>query len=201
MTKKTLLVINSSPNLTNSISRALTEHFVESLDGQYHVTYRDLGRNPNPYLEDETLEAIVSSTITTPKAEATKELLTELVAEFKNADLIVLGAPMYNFTITAQLKSYFDHIVRSGLTYGYTSSGPRGLLVDKPVIVLSASGGVYHGSAQDHLAPYIKTILGFIGIENVHFIVAEGLGMTNARETSVAKAKAEIDAYVECLLV
>ena len=197
--KKSLLVVNSSPNLTSSKSRALTEYFIKTLNeknpDQYLATHRDLGKNPLPYLDEKGLEVIMSDTLTTPQAHVTKKLVEELVAEIHCADLIVFGASMYNFTITAQLKTYFDHVTRSGMTFEYTSNGLRGLVSDKPVVILSTSGGFYSGTDQDHLVPYIKTILGFIGIKNVHAIAAEGLGMAASRESGFNNAKARIDQY------
>jgi len=203
MGKKSLLVINSSPNLTKSMSRHLTEYFVESVHkrfpDQYQVIDRDVGKNPVPFLDEKSLEAIVSDTLSTPEAEAAKKLVTQLVDELKSADIIVFGAATHNFMITAELKSYVDHVVRSKMTYEYTSSGPRGLVADKPVLILCSSGGFYRGTVWDHLVPYMKTILAFVGLENVTDIMAEGLAMSASRDTSISKAKAAIDQYIEKL--
>ncbi|MGA3251183.1 MAG: NAD(P)H-dependent oxidoreductase, partial [Paraburkholderia sp.] len=111
------------------------------------------------------------------------------------ADIVVIGAPMYNFGISSQLKTYFDFIARAGITFRYTANGPEGLVMGKKVFVVSARGGKYLGTPHDSQTPYLKSFLGFLGLTDVSFIYAEGLNMgpdalnaalTGAREAIAA---------------
>lgn len=114
-----------------------------------------------------------------------------LIDELRQADLIVLGLPMYNFGIPSTLKSYFDHIARVGQTFRYTETGPIGLLTGKKAIVCATRGGLYAGTPLDTQTTYIRTFLGFLGITDVEFIYAEGLAMGDAKK-QIALAQAWI---------
>jgi FMN-dependent NADH-azoreductase len=108
---------------------------------------------------------------------------------------VVLGAPMYNFNISAQLKNWIDAISRAGVTFRYTESGPEGLLKDKRVYVALARGGIHRDTTADSQMPYLKTVLGFLGMTDVHFIYAEGLAMgEEAAQQGLDRAHAEIEA-------
>ena len=100
-----------------------------------------------------------------------------LVAELQAADVLVIGLPMYNFNVPSTFKAWFDHVARAGVTFRYTSDGPQGLLTGKTAYILGARGGVYSGTANDHQEPYIRQMLGFLGITDVEFVYAEGLAM------------------------
>jgi FMN-dependent NADH-azoreductase len=122
----------------------------------------------------------------------------EVLAEFLAADIVVIGAPMYNFAISSQLKAWIDRLAVAGKTFRYTADGPVGLAGGKRIIVASSRGGVYsEGSplaAIDHQEPYLRTIFGFFGITDVRFVRAEGVAMGDAQRTrSVADARREID--------
>ena len=113
--------------------------------------------------------------------------------------MIVVGAPFYNFSIPSQLKAWFDRIAQAGRTFKYTATGPVGLAGDKKVIVASAHGGFYStseaGQAMEHQESYLKVIFGFMGVTDISFVRAEGLGLgPEARETAVQGAKAQIEA-------
>ena len=116
-----------------------------------------------------------------------------LIDELKTADHIVLGLPMYNFGIPSQLKSWIDHVARAGITFRYTENGPQGLLDDKPVTVLAARGGLYAGTENDTVTPYIKLFFGFIGMTDVNFVYAEGLNMGDeTKEKAMSEAQATL---------
>jgi FMN-dependent NADH-azoreductase len=116
-----------------------------------------------------------------------------LINELKQADVIVLGLPMYNFGVPSQLKAYFDHIARIGVTFEYTEKGPVGKLTGKKVYVFAARGGVYEGTPMDTQTSYVRDFLRFLGMSDVEFIYAEGLNMgPQSKQTALAKAEAEI---------
>jgi FMN-dependent NADH-azoreductase len=117
-----------------------------------------------------------------------------LINELKQADVIVLGLPMYNFGVPSQLKAYFDHIARVGATFKYTEKGPVGLLTRKKAYVFAARGGVYAGTPMDTQTSYVRDFLRFIGITEVEFVYAEGLAISpERREACLANAIAEIE--------
>lgn len=198
---KKLLMMNVSPNLTNSHSRALSQKFLEQLDSRYpekyKTTYRDLGKGLVPYINSQTLEVILAGTATTPEAESTRRLSDALISELETSDAIVIATPMHNFTVPAPLKSYIDLILRAGKTFRYTSSGPQGMLADRPVMLITTSGGCYRGTEYDHLTPYMRTILGFIGIRNISVVNAEGLAMQDKKDTTLIRAMEELAKQAE----
>ena len=119
-------------------------------------------------------------------------LSDELVAELRAADVLVVGVPMYNFGIPSPLKAWFDHVARAGVTFRYTDQGPQGLLTGKRAVLLHTRGGSYAGTAADHQAPHVRQFLGFLGIEDVDEIFAEGLATEDA-ESGFARALAEAE--------
>ena len=117
-----------------------------------------------------------------------------LIAELKAADFVTIGAPLYNFSIASTLKAYIDHIARAGVTFRYTEKGPVGLLTGKKAYVFATRGGVYSGTPLDMQTPYLRTILGFLGISDVEFVYAEGLALgLEKKEQALAKASAQAD--------
>lgn len=176
-----VLVIESSARGADSVSRQLTAQFVRQWQ-QAHpgdsIQLRDLAQEPLPHLDAALLGGWMNAAEQHSPAErealARSERLTE---ELLAADVLVLAAPMYNFAIPSTLKAWLDHVLRAGVTFRYTADGPRGLLLGKRAIVLTARGGIYTGSPLDHQEPYLRQVLGFIGIDQVEFIHAEGLNM------------------------
>jgi len=146
-----LLVINSSAAGRDSVSRVLVADAVSKLleaDPAVHVTHRDLGENPPPHLISQTLNG-VRGTATTDTEFAARRLSDELIGELKAADTIVIGAPMYNFSVPTTLRAWFDHVLRAGITFKYIDGAVRGLLGGKRVIVIESRGGLYsEGPAQ-----------------------------------------------------
>src|SRR5258708_4527837 len=117
------------------------------------------------------------------------------MGEMEGGDIVVIGAAMYNFGISSQLKTYFDWIARAGITFQYTANGPEGLVKGKKVFVVSARGGKYAGTPGDTQTPYLKTFLGFLGMTDVNFIYAEGLAMgEDAVSAALAGAREAIAA-------
>lgn len=195
---KSLLVINSSAAREGSVSRTLVEEAVARLleaNPFAEVVRRDLGNRPVPHLSTETLAGVRG----VPSTEAEKRarvLSDELIAELRAADTIVIGAPMYNFGVTTGLRAWFDHVLRAGETFSYSEAGPKGLLPGKRVIVIESRGGLYSegpAAAVDFQEPYLRHLLGFIGITDVTFVHAEKIGYgPEARATSLAQAKSRI---------
>ncbi len=181
-----LLHIDSSPLATNSASRALTREAVTQWQAAHPgttVEYLDLVAQPPSHLAQESLGfrlGIAADNLT--EAQRRENALSEqLVSQFLAADVVVLGAPMYNFSIPSQLKAWFDRVAQSGRTFRYTAAGPEGLARGKTVIVVSTRGGAYgDASAMDHQESYLKTMLGFFGVTDIRIVRAEGLNMGEA---------------------
>lgn len=158
------------------------------------VTVRDLARQPHPTLDEAALQAIFTpAEARTPEQAARAALDDALIAELRAADVLVLGVPMYNFGVSSQFKQWIDAVVKARVTFEYTAQGPRGLLAGKKVYAVLTRGGQYRGTPADSQAPYLKTVLGFIGLADVEFIYAEGLNMgPEAQAAGLAEARAEI---------
>jgi len=176
----TIVHIDASINGENSASRAISRSIVDQLTierGGADVVYRDLAAEPLPHL---TLDAFADSSV---------------LDEFMTADTVVIGAPMYNFTLPTQLKAWIDRIVIAGKTFRYTENGPEGLAKGKRVIVALARGGFYDAgspaSALEHLETYLRGIFNFIGIEP-EFVAADGLAVSpEQRDQSIKVALGE----------
>ena len=192
-----ILQINSSARSTGSESTRIADAIVARLQAATpgaNVVRRDLAANPHPVIDEATLGALFTpADQRTPEQAARVALDDALIAEAQAADTIVIGAPMYNFGITVQLKSWFDAIARAGVTFRYTANGPEGLLKDKKVFVAVARGGMHKDAPTDTQVPHIKMLLKFLGLTDVTFVYSEGLGMG---PEAVAKAQAGADAQV-----
>jgi FMN-dependent NADH-azoreductase len=162
------------------------------------VTTRDFARTPPAILDGAALGALFAPAEQRTAEQAARVAQDDaLIAEVQAADVIVLGVPMYNFGIPVQLKSWLDAIARNGVTFRYTAQGPEGLLKDKRVLVGLARGGRYRDTPADSQVPYLKTVLGFLGLTDVSFIYAEGLNMgPEANAQGFAQAAADLDAVL-----
>ncbi|MBT4890128.1 MAG: FMN-dependent NADH-azoreductase [Rhodospirillales bacterium] len=189
-----VLIVNSSPNPDSSVSRALTEHFAKTWQDAHpnaEIVSRDVGLAPLPHIDQDTIGAYY--TPEDARSEEQKELLAlsdSIVEEALSADVIVIGSPMHNFGITSGLKAWIDHVARVGLTFSYTENGPVGHLGGRKVYVLTTRGGAYSNGApaatMDHQEPYLRTALGFVGLDDVNFIHAEGMaGGTGGQDRAV----------------
>ncbi|HEY1027574.1 MAG TPA: FMN-dependent NADH-azoreductase [Pseudomonas sp.] len=194
-----VLVIESSARQQGSVSRELTQQFIANWQAAHpadQVQVRDLAIDPVPHLDATLLGGWM--TPSEQQSEAEKAALArsnQLTDELLAADVLVLAAPMYNFAIPSTLKAWLDHVLRAGVTFKYTETGPQGLLTGKRAFVLTARGGIYAGSGLDHQEPYLRQALAFIGIHDVQFIHAEGLNMgAEFSEKGLAQAKARLAA-------
>jgi len=193
----TFLVIDSAVSGEASVSKQLVREAVAVLtaDAPARVIYHDLGSDPIPHLTEATL-AGVRGEPTTEAERDTRALSDELIAELRTADTIVIGAPMYNFSVATGLRAWFDHVMRAGETFRYSDAGPEGLLAGKRAIVIESRGGLYsEGPAQavDFQEPYLRHLLGFVGITDVTFVRAEKIGYgPDARDEAIAKAAARL---------
>jgi FMN-dependent NADH-azoreductase len=193
-----ILVLQSSVSGQQSVSRVLVaETVARLLDAapDARVVERDLGSNPVAHLDSSNWIGVRG--IPSTDAEfAAREVSDQLIAELRAADTVVIGAPMYNFSISTGLRGWFDYVLRSGETFRYTAAGPEGLVMNKRVIVVESRGGIYsEGPAQalDFQEPYLRQLLAFIGITDVTFIRAEKIGYgPEARDASIASAFAQI---------
>ncbi|TVZ37164.1 FMN-dependent NADH-azoreductase [Alteromonadaceae bacterium 2753L.S.0a.02] len=186
-----ILHIDSSIFGEGGVSSKLGAELLKRLEsqlGELAVSYRDLSADPIPHFDANTIAAISSG-------EA--QLSDQLIAELQAADILVLGVPMYNFGVPSQLKAWFDHVARAGVTFKYTESGPVGLVQGKQAYVLASRGGKYQGTPADSQTPFVKTFLGFLGITDVRFIYAEGLNMgEDSRAEGIASAETAIANWV-----
>ena len=194
----TLLQINSSVFSTGGQSSQLSDHYVatwKKANPSGKVVVRDLGANPIPHLGGATVGAFFTPADNrTVEQQAAIALSDELVAEIQAAEIVVIGAPMYNFNIPSVLKAYFDHIARAGLTFKYSEAGPVGLLTGKKVVVFSTRGGLYAGTPKDVETPFVRQFLGFLGMTDVTFVYAEGLAYGDDKKAEAMKAAlAEIE--------
>lgn len=189
----TILKINASARITDSASRPLVDRAVAKLSGaDTKVIDRDLAAALPAVSEDWLNANWTPAENRSAEQTAALETSDSLINELKEADTIVLGLPMYNFGVPANFKAWVDLVARNGETFAYGENGPEGLLKDKRAIVIVATGGVPIGTPVDHATPFVKTVLGFIGITDVTFIDAATL-VANS-DTVVPKAQAAIDA-------
>ncbi len=192
-----VLIIESSARQQDSVSRQLTRQFISQWQTAHPadlISVRDLAKSPVPHLDTNLLggwmKPLEQRNETEQAALDRSKLLTD---ELLAADVLVLAAPMYNFSIPSTLKAWLDHVLRAGVTFKYTETGTRGLLTGKQAYVLTARGGLYAGGTHDHQEPYLRQVLGFVGIHDISFIHAEGLNMGGVfQEKGLNQAKARI---------
>lgn len=195
---RTVLQINSSlfaeEGQSSRLASAMTQGWRLRHPGD-RVVVRDLARDPVPHLTAGRFRAF-----NTPPERRTAEQAEivaysdTLIEELRQADVVVLGLPMYNFGMPSMLKAWIDHVARAGVSFRYTADGPQGLLGDKKVYVLAARGGRYAGTAMDTQSAYLRNFLNFIGLRDIEFIYAEGLALGDEqRTTALDAANATID--------
>lgn len=179
-----VLALKSSILGDYSQSNKLVEDFIKNVD-QDKLTVRDLAANPLPVLDFAVATALRATEDLSQEQQAVVDLSDTLIEEVKAADTLVIAAPMYNFTIPTQLKNWIDLIARAGVTFKYTENGVQGLIEGKKAIVVTTRGGIHKDSPTDNVTPYLRTVLGFVGITDVEFVYAEALNMG---EDAAAKA-------------
>ena len=191
--RKQILKISSSGRIEGSTSRALSRDLISALKDRYgdiDVVDRDLATGV-PVVDEAWIEA--NFTPEESRTEQHRKALAysdTLVAELQNADVLVIGVSMYNFSITATLKAWIDMIARARLTFRYTENGPQGLLSGKKAYLVVATGGVPVGSPMDFATPYLRHALAFVGITDVEIVAADRLN--SDAEKSLNKARAQI---------
>jgi FMN-dependent NADH-azoreductase len=192
-----ILHVDASQRSEGSVSRMLSQRIVTTLKKRFPdaaVTRRDL-RDGVELVDDDWIRA--NDTPAEDRSPAQKKTLAysdSLVAELFDADVWVIGTPVYNFSLPPVLKAWVDQICRARVTFAYSEEGPRGLVSDRKVFVAIASGGSKVGSPTEFLSPYLRQVLAFIGIEDVEVIAADQLLME--REEKVARAQAQVDEAV-----
>jgi FMN-dependent NADH-azoreductase len=198
---KNLLFLTSSLFGDDSKSTQIAAEFVSAFkaaNGPTRVVHRDLANGGAPHLTGEHLAAWM--TAPTERSERQRQIASEsdpLIEEVEASDVIVIAAPMYNFSISSTLKAWLDHITRAGRTFRYTANGPEGLLKDKKVFVVTARGGVYTGDsparAYDFQEPYLRAILGFNGLTDVTFVHVEAQRLSpDAAQAALASARTAV---------
>ena len=200
-----LLHIDSSVLAGNSVSRQLTKDIVAQWRASHPgtvVDYLDLAVDAPSHLSADSLgfRAAPGGAALSDVQQRENAISEALVSQLLAADVVVIGAPLYNFSIPSQLKAWIDRIAQAGRTFKYTDKGPVGLAGGKTVIVASTRGGVYStsdaGNAMEHQESYLKTVFAFFGISDVRFVRAEGLAMGDApKAQALAAAQAEILAH------
>lgn len=199
-----LLHIDSSPLAAHSVSRQLTRAVVNQWVAAHpgtRVDHLDLASDAPTHLNLESLgfRAAPGAAGLTDVQVRENAVSERLVSQFLAADVVVIGAPMYNFSVPSQLKAWIDRVAQVGRTFKYTEKGPQGLAGGKSVIVVSTRGGVYSSgpaSGMDHQESYLKAVLGFFGVTDVRFVRAEGLAMGDeAKAKALASAERDIQAH------
>ena len=198
-----ILHITSSARGNASYSNRVASDLVADIAGRNPgaaVTVRDLAREPLPHIDDDFAAATRSPNgPQTDKQRAQLAQSDALVDELFASDLIVIAAPMINFTIPSNLKAWIDNVARAGRTFSYSEKGPQGLVTDKHVILVVARGGVYAGNpALDFQVPYLKSVLGFLGMTDVEVVEVEGTAYgPDVAEKAVQAATARMHAQCD----
>lgn len=192
-----ILHIISSPRKGESYSIKLGNGLVEKLQAANPgstVKVHDLTNKPFPHVEEAHLQSFFTPAESrTPEQQEAVRHSDEAIAEIMAADTIVIGAPLYNFGIPSTLKAWVDHIARAGVTFRYTADGPEGLVKGKKVYVAMSSGGIYSEgptAGYDFVAPYLKAVLGFLGMTDVTVVRVEGTAFPNLQPTALEKGLA-----------
>jgi len=192
---KTLVKLNTSIFGENGASSRLTDAFVARWLAAHpgaRVIERDLATNPVPHLTAEVFAGFSAKPgERSPAQQTAVEASDALIDELRQADVLVLGLPMYNFGVASTLKAYFDTIGRVGETFRYTENGPEGLLTGKQAYVFATRGGVYAGAPSETETSYVRQFLSFLGITDIEFVYAEGLAMGDAARAAAFESAAQ----------
>lgn len=190
-----VLVLKSSILGDYSQSNGLIDHLVSSWGSNVSsVTERDLATQPLPVLDGEIAGGLRGGDDLSQRQKEVIAQSDQLIEELKAHDTLVIAAPMYNFHIPTQLKNWIDLVARAGVTFSYTETGPVGLIKDKKVVVVTTRGGMHKDGPTDVMIPYLKTVLGFIGMTDVEVVYSEALAMgPEMAEKAIAEAKSDLE--------
>jgi FMN-dependent NADH-azoreductase len=194
----TILAVRSSILGAASVSNRLLDQAIGALssnDPSIRIIERDLAANPIPHFDAAAAGGTRADAVT-PAEQQARALSELLINEVQSADILLIGAPMYNFGIASTLKSWFDYLIRAGVTFSYSEAGPKGLLTGKRAIVVQSRGGHYPdgpAKAMDSQEPHLRTLLGFVGITDIDFVLADRLAFgPEARDAAIYSAQAGI---------
>ena len=188
---QSILRLDTSARHAGSVSRELVDKIITRLGADSKIVTRDLADGV-PFVDEEWVNANFTPPAQRSAAQIAKlSISDDLVAELKAADTLVIGLPIYNFCVPAAMKAWIDQVARAGVTFQYTENGPKGLLRDKRVIIVVASGGVPVGSEADFATGYMRHVLGFLGLTDVEFVNADRLMMD--AEASLKSAHNQIE--------
>ncbi len=194
-----ILHIDSSITGPRSVSRELSALIVGKLGGsaEHEVTYRDIVAEDLPHFTAVTAPSAHPLSKAMPTLDEAQQAKRDnsdaILKEFVGADTVVIGVPMYNFTLPSELKAWVDRLIVPGTTFRYGANGPEGLVGDKRVILAIARGGVYGAesafASAEHAESFLRLALGFIGVKNLEVVIAEGLNVADGREQAIASAR------------
>ncbi|GGB80598.1 FMN-dependent NADH-azoreductase [Marinobacterium zhoushanense] len=188
-----LLYVKSSIFGDQGQSSQLAQTLIDDWKAQNpegEVVTRDLSVDAIPHLDGERFGAFLAPAEERSQAQqAIVDLSDKLIDEIRQADMLVVGVPMYNFGVPSQMKAWFDHLARAGVTFKYTDTGPVGLLEDKPVLLLATRGGLYKDAGLDFQIPFVTQFFSFIGLQDSRVIFAEGLAMDDLRDQTLSAAR------------
>ncbi|EIB6895085.1 NADPH-dependent FMN reductase family protein [Acinetobacter baumannii 144107] len=193
-----ILVLKSSimgeGSQTNRLIDVMLEHRKDQ-GLQDDITIRNLAEMNLPVLDLEIFQALRGAENVNQDIQQIVALSDELIAELKNADLLIIGAPMYNLNVPSQLKNWFDLVARARQTFRYTETYPQGLVEGVKAVVVSSRGGIHVGQETEAVTPYLKAVLGLMGIHDVDFIYAEGLDMQAYRSNALDLASQQVKEF------
>ncbi|MGQ0922500.1 FMN-dependent NADH-azoreductase [Acinetobacter baumannii] len=193
-----ILVLKSSimgeGSQTNRLIDVMLEHRKDQ-GLQDDITIRNLAEMNLPVLDLEIIQALRGAENVNQDIQRIVALSDELIAELKSADLLVIGAPMYNLNVPTQLKNWFDLVARARQTFRYTETYPQGLVEGVKAVVVSSRGGIHVGQETEAVTPYLKAVLGLMGIHDVDFIYAEGLDMQAYRSNALDSASQQVKEF------
>jgi len=179
---------------TNRLIDVMLEHRKDQ-GLQDDITIRNLAEMNLPVLDLEIFQALRGAENVNQDIQRIVALSDELIAELKNTDLLVIGAPMYNLNVPTQLKNWFDLVARARQTFRYTETYPQGLVEGVKAVVVSSRGGIHVGQETEAVTPYLKAVLGLMGIHEVEFIYAEGLDMQAYRSNALDLASQQVKEF------
>ncbi|HEY4072832.1 MAG TPA: NAD(P)H-dependent oxidoreductase [Herbaspirillum sp.] len=196
-----ILQINSSARSEGAISTRVANDIVARLRAKHSnhtFVLRDLAVTPHPILDEAALQALFTKPEDRSAEQIARVALDDaLIAEIQAADVVVLGVPMYNFGISAQLKNWIDAIARAQVTFRYSATGAEGLLTGKTVYLALARGGMHRDTPNDSQVPYLTTTLGFLGMTDLQFVYAEGLAMgPEALQNALSSVQTQIEQVI-----